>query len=450
MQRNIKTVFLIPYFQIPGACTSPIYVSTAGHDHIGCGRNLRSCCKTIDYTGNQIMENNDDLILVSASETQPTIFPINATLALNKNITVASQVGQRTQQPVIQSFHRNDIHLFNANGKHPIILNVTGIRFKNVGLIRGAFQHVSISGCQFDSTDNILNVTAELFDTTLLIESSMFANSSTVVNIDHRSIHHVDVSMKNSTSLHCGSVLSYKSSSERSGASHFSFRSSVFNGCYDRKGCISIQNENVEKEHGNVGNHNCTLLVEDCTIMKYMNVHGNGSITVNHCKNVEINKSIFKSNSGIEGAALYLRIGSPLGTVVIQNSSFERNTALRHGGAVIVFEVFLLNLTRCTFVQNVAKTGTGGAVIFANKYITGTAYVDSSVFVNNAADGRIGGAIYASGKSSSLFVSDSSFIRNRARLVGGAVSSWTNFSSVNYVLPISYSYRQNKYQRVPL
>jgi|GEM_PF-1880242 len=118
--------------------------------------------------------------------------------------------------------------------------------------------------------------------------------------------------------------------------------------------------------------------------------------------------------------------------LILENCIFRNNHAITtdssskwHGGAIMSWGD--LKIKNCTFVNNTALSGAA----INTEALRGNVTIVDSVFENNVASGSIGGAIYASGISSSgssydYFIMDNCTFINNSAGAGGAIYTNTN------------------------
>ena len=123
---------------------------------------------------------------------------------------------------------------------------------------------------------------------------------------------------------------------------------------------------------------------------------------------ININNSVFTSNTATSGGALYNS-----NIINIDGATFTSNTSDDIGGAI--YTTGTLNLTNATFENNTSDTG-GGIGNYGISGDTLYAVVRNSEFNNNRA--TYGGAIY---NWDDMYVIDSNFINNSATDSGGAI-----------------------------
>jgi predicted outer membrane repeat protein len=152
--------------------------------------------------------------------------------------------------------------------------------------------------------------------------------------------------------------------------------------------------------------------------------------------------TLTNANSTHNGGAILNR-----GTFTVDGSTFRDNSAtdmIYGGGAICNYQEATLTVNNCTFTNNTAINGAGGAIYnwdtnctlsdstFTNNTALeggaigngGTLIVNKSYFINNTVTGTqvvggLGGAIYS--HSGNLDVTDSTFKNNYAMNYGGAI-----------------------------
>lgn len=158
-------------------------------------------------------------------------------------------------------------------------------------------------------------------------------------------------------------------------------------------------------------------------------VRSTENLTVSFCR--------FEGNEALGSGGA---IGSTAGRLALFDTAFVGNFSLRSsGGAVSNEGASVLSATRCTFESNLAQ-GNGGAIASSNGItlvastftrnfvrsgfggavyvVSGTTSILNARFDRNAAE--IGGAAFFGDKST---VEGSAFVRNLARLAGGAIAN---------------------------
>jgi hypothetical protein len=102
----------------------------------------------------------------------------------------------------------------------------------------------------------------------------------------------------------------------------------------------------------------------------------------------------------MHGGAVYAISNQPQ-NMTIRNSIFSSNSADDQGGAIYSFHYFT-DIQNCTFLENIASKGKGGAI---SQELNGGTTISNSKFHNNRVTGSIplesvGGAIFISGSNS--------------------------------------------------
>lgn len=136
-----------------------------------------------------------------------------------------------------------------------------------------------------------------------------------------------------------------------------------------------------------------------------------GGALVVVCSNITLRGSSFVSHSGRWGGAIYATQENKL---VMVNSRFDGNMAMK-GGVLFADGKSFINITDSSFTNNVADYG--GAVNIENSNAT----IVRSIFDNNTAQSRNGGAMFISGQSFVAIIN--SDISNNTAVFGGGLYS---------------------------
>lgn len=121
--------------------------------------------------------------------------------------------------------------------------------------------------------------------------------------------------------------------------------------------------------------------------------------------------TLCQNQAGIEGGAVYSK-----GTVTGKNNTVEKNTSNGSGGAIYVDESASVEVSDMAFLNNETKNQAGGAV-----YVKGQFSIDgNSSFTENKSK-TSGGAIWITGESASVNISDTTFTKNQSGNYGGAI-----------------------------
>ena len=223
---------------------------------------------------------------------------------------------------------------------------------------------------------------------------------------------------------------------------------------------------NAKLATGSVIKDNGNTTINGCTFYSCVTTSGSSAGPVNNLKGtMVINNSKFYQNKGARGV-----VASQQGTkLIINNSEFYdndctsitncygivystsaettventifRNNKDKQGGAIWASRstsatTGSLEVINCTFENNVANVGTGGA-IFASGNVD--VNVEKSTFINNTAIksasgvGGNGGAIYSTGNSI-VTVTDSIFIDNAGDADAGIYADGVTFTISNSVI----------------
>jgi hypothetical protein len=131
---------------------------------------------------------------------------------------------------------------------------------------------------------------------------------------------------------------------------------------------------------------------------------------------LEISNSLFDSNAGQDGPAIYTIFST--GRISVNDTVFHNNTSYR--GAVYLYEEVVIEFNRCNFTNNHASVQ-GGAVVVSLNHAPGkqgVTVIRDSLFLGN--DGFSGSAIYAE-RQSLVQVIHCDFHNNTSFNEGGAV-----------------------------
>ena len=147
------------------------------------------------------------------------------------------------------------------------------------------------------------------------------------------------------------------------------------------------------------------------------------------------NSTFYKNSATGSGGVLYVKSINPLtssaNTIQIAASNFLNSTAgvqgAGHGGAIYVGEPRLtLNIMGSSFDGNMASSGSGGAIYSRSQHsvfqpsATGSPKL-LTMFTNNAARDQKGGAVFLSLDATS-FISKQVILRNNVASTGGALA----------------------------
>lgn len=146
---------------------------------------------------------------------------------------------------------------------------------------------------------------------------------------------------------------------------------------------------------------------------------------------VELDNVVFNGCRAGNGAALYVYGGM----LTVDRSTFDRNQA-SDGGAIYALQGGRVIVRNSSFTANTV-TGDGGALFMDNSPLE----VSNSRFEGNQAQGTqqrpnagLGGAIYGNNSGAAIFISESQFRQNYAKVQGGAV-----FADYNTALTMTNS-----------
>ena len=158
-----------------------------------------------------------------------------------------------------------------------------------------------------------------------------------------------------------------------------------------------------------------------------------GALIATYYSAMALRNVTFERNVAAHGGALFAWIWSSphlLGCAFVANSAIGGPTSGGGGGAMLLSDGANATVRECTFASNLA-TRRGGA-IFADY---GTApSIERCAFDGNSA-GALGGALFADDRAARVAsgtgfaVADSTFVANRAALLGGAACDYNEAQS---------------------
>ena len=202
------------------------------------------------------------------------------------------------------------------------------------------------------------------------------------------------------------------------------------------EGCTFYNNTATSGTGGQiVNNKKGTMAINDSKF--YNNVASRGAVASQSGTNLTVNNSAFYDNDmSLTGSSSYYGIiYSNSADTIVENTVFRNNKAKQGAGVWATRSTYgttgSLEVINCTFENNIAEIGTGGAVFTSGKI---EANIKNSTFINNTATrsedgvGGNGGAIYTTG-TSSVTVVDSVFIDNLGFEDGGIYVGATGTSS---------------------
>lgn len=156
----------------------------------------------------------------------------------------------------------------------------------------------------------------------------------------------------------------------------------------------------------NVGK-SATLNLNSVTIQNAVSTSNGGGVLANSSK-INITGCTFKNNIALNGGAVAATV--PAGRITIDNTVFNKNKGTQNGGAV--YSVATLDLTNSTFENNEAENG--GAICNTNGGIIRIKV--KNIFKSNKAEN--GGALWLNGLST---VENAELTSNEATKNGGGV-----------------------------
>jgi uncharacterized repeat protein (TIGR02543 family) len=143
-----------------------------------------------------------------------------------------------------------------------------------------------------------------------------------------------------------------------------------------------------------------------------------------------------------QGGAISTSNNADITININEGSRIQNNTAAIKGGAIYTSpnnatNAVILNITGAIFDNNqvaVSGTGNGGGALFLGNFVT--TRIDGSSFTDNTTGGAYGGAIYATGASSSFTMTDTIISGN---IISGAAISYGGGAYLNAVNTVSIS-----------
>ncbi|GMH45653.1 hypothetical protein BSKO_13610 [Bryopsis sp. KO-2023] len=214
----------------------------------------------------------------------------------------------------------------------------------------------------------------------------------------------------------------------------------------------SIRNATIEKitgktnEAGSAGGFGVIAKVEntqilDSKILENSGQKGAGGLYMTGSKrgpgvkcNVDIDRVVFKGNEAVKGEA-GAAIAYECENVRFVDSIFKSNVALGSGGAVVTTKVNSTLFQGCSFHENEANGGPGGA-LYSSSYEGIDFSAINCEFVSNTATGK-GGSICVAGEMPVVDLYNSTFHASSAKDYGGSVfiahSVHVNMSDIELV-----------------
>ena len=190
--------------------------------------------------------------------------------------------------------------------------------------------------------------------------------------------------------------------------------------------CLFYSNQATGSSGNIINNRKGSMTIDNCKF--YENVASRGAVGSQSGTNLLVKNSEFYDNDMTSLSTTYGMIYSNSADTVVENTVF-RNNKVKSGGAIYATRASsgntgTLEVTNCTFDNNTALQGQGGA-IFAGR--TPTTIKDSTFTNNQAISGSYvkgqGGAIYQTlaDPLSTMSIENSVFINNTAGDAGSAV-----------------------------
>ena len=379
------------------ASNATIYVSTGGNDswngqyatHISGTSGPKLSIKNATGT----VASDGTIKIANGQYTGITNTEIN----INKNMTIQ---GQSEQGTIINGTNTNWIFTIN-NGIKVTINNLTltngtttnGGAINNRGIL-------NMTNCKFTSNYAADYGGAIINEGTLNVDNCTFTNNNAIYDggaIKNNGI--LIVKNSNFTYNHVTSVICILDSLGGEPAG----------GAIRNDNSMTLSNSNFEQNTAQYGyggaiyNNGCDFNMADC--------------------NFKMNRAQYGY-----GGAIYNVGGTSSKSVRISGSSFNNNTSGNYigGGAIYNFDGYL-DITQCSFTNNIAHYGLGGAI-----YNQACLTILNSTFTNNIADGGYGGAI-DNRDYLRLKVTGSTFTNNYA-MSGGAIYSNENRTTIPEII----------------
>lgn len=173
------------------------------------------------------------------------------------------------------------------------------------------------------------------------------------------------------------------------------------NDTYDADGKLTA-NGDENAYHVVIAAGNAGIARFDGFVIRGGNANGSASITVNG-----------QSVDGDDGGGMINKASSP----GISNCNFSGNLATNAGAGIFCTSNSAPQIDHCTFTGNIGQVG-GGLCVSGNN-LSNEARVINCLFINNS--GLDGGGIFAYNSLAALTIINSSFSKNHATSVGGAV-----------------------------
>ena len=168
------------------------------------------------------------------------------------------------------------------------------------------------------------------------------------------------------------------------------------------------------------------IVIEDSTFEANSATKTCGGAIYTHESNSRIRliNTYFRKNVANKGGGAIYAKGAPLISsqeIVIENSTFEENSATETGGAIWNDESSSrIRLINAYFRQNAANKG-GGAIYAVSSLDILEIVIENSTFEKNSASETGGGAIYTHESNSSIRLINTYFRKNAAKKGGGAI-----------------------------
>ena len=205
------------------------------------------------------------------------------------------------------------------------------------------------------------------------------------------------------------------------------------------EGCTFYGNNATATSSGNIiNNRKGTMTINNSKF--YNNIASRGAVASQSGTKLVVNNSEFYNNDMTSISTTYGVIYSTSADTIVENTLF-RNNKVKQGAGIWASRATSattgsLEVINCTFENNVANIGTGGAIFTSGKV---TADITDSVFINNTAIksdngvGGNGGAIYTTG-TAVVSVENCVFIDNSGVEDAGIYASGSSFDICNSVI----------------
>ena len=386
-------------------------ISVNGVDSVNCGQSVP--CHSVGFALTSRAASNDIIKIMNNNLSEP--FMINRSFPIPRNITIAGINGR----PIINASSPFQPKYLFEESELPkmklITLRMENLYFRGIGIASltniTSDNIISFQNCYFENvvtTKDMINVVGHQHKHDF--GQVNFLNSNLVNNVALGNSRAVSVEQIRSIFYKC----------------HFRNNLSSASGLiYLAGGCSRIKNSYFERNSilkpftmGGAVFAFSTVEILNCSF-KFNGNEGTfaGGAIGTVGRKLMIKSSIFEYNTAHFGGALYLRVTS---VTEISRSVFKGNKAKRFGGAIFNYKAELC-IKKTSFDDNTVSysSGRGGAIFTTGKKLA----IESSLFEFNTALGKHGdGGAISLPVSSVTDISGSFFIRNQAKINGGAIS----------------------------